>query len=241
MTQGEKEIRSKITSVYLNYGIVPVSLRHKERFPTGIKSMKLEVLFDDYDIVHPLTFDPQHNRFFGVKGWYKKHGAKPGDYVIIEPVIDGKRYRFRLAKGAREQKKEILKKVGKSCKKGKGISIVGKPINYGGLVYAPINELGVVLLFGMIFEEIGIIVEEIKSGFPDATIRRFNGRGWTKELVEFEYKSSQYNQHRHPINGCDIIVCWEHDWPESPLEVIELSHLIKLLPRDLIARKIICR
>ncbi|MCM8793951.1 MAG: hypothetical protein NC898_05775, partial [Candidatus Omnitrophica bacterium] len=99
MTQEEKEIKSKITSVYLNYGIVPVSLRHKERFPTGIKSMKLEVLFDDYDIVHPLRFDPQQNRFFGVKGWYKKHGAKPGDYVIIEPVIDRKRYRFRLAKG----------------------------------------------------------------------------------------------------------------------------------------------
>ncbi|MCM8794054.1 MAG: hypothetical protein NC898_06320 [Candidatus Omnitrophica bacterium] len=119
--------------------------------------------------------------------------------------------------------------------------MVGKPIHYGGLVYAPINELGIVLLFGMIFEEIGIIVEEIKSGFPDATIRRFNGRGWTKELVEFEYKSSQYKQHRHPINGCDIIVCWDHDWPESPLEVIELSHLIKLLPRDLIEKKVKCR
>ena len=25
----------------------------------------------------------------------------------------------------------------------------------------------------------------------------------------------------------DIIVCWEHNWPECPLEVIELKKLVK--------------
>jgi hypothetical protein len=41
----------------------------------------------------------------------------------------------------------------------------------------------------------------------------------------------------HDPNGCDIIVCWEHNWPECPLEVIELKKEIakrgksKPLPR----------
>jgi len=25
--------------------------------------------------------------------------------------------------------------------------------------------------------------------------------------------------------GCDLIVCWVHNWPECPVEVIELSTL----------------
>jgi hypothetical protein len=29
--------------------------------------------------------------------------------------------------------------------------------------------------------------------------------------------------HGHPPDGCDLIVCWEHNWPESPLEVVELK------------------
>jgi hypothetical protein len=28
---------------------------------------------------------------------------------------------------------------------------------------------------------------------------------------------------------CDIIVCWEHDWPDCPIEVIELRDVIRKL------------
>jgi len=237
-----KEIISKLTQIYLNYGIVPISRRHKTEFPAGAKSVQVEAVFDGHKVVFPLTFDPLQNRFFGVKGWYKKHNAKPGDFVLVEPVVPGKRYRFRFKPQKQkvgpktalqpEQPETALQQIKLSKKRGRGISLVGGPINYGGLVYAPVNEMGVVLLFGMVFEELGMIVEEVKSAFPDATIRRFNGLGWTEEFVEFEYKSSNYKQHRHPLDGCDIIVCWRHDWLECPLEVCELASLIKLLPRD---------
>jgi hypothetical protein len=30
----------------------------------------------------------------------------------------------------------------------------------------------------------------------------------------------------HDPAGCDIIVCWEHNWPECPLEVVELKKAI---------------
>lgn len=234
-----KEIVSKLTQIYLNYGIVPISKEDKIKFPTGTKSIKVEAVFDDSKVVYPLTFDPQQNRFFGVKAWYKTHNAKPGDFVVIEPIIPDKRYRFCLKPQIRKiSTKKTLQEIKVSKKRGRDISIVGSPINYGGLVYAPISEMGVVFLFGMMFEEMGMIVEEVRTSFPDATIRRFNGRGWTREFVEFEYKSSQYKQHNHPLEGCDIIICWVNDWNESPLEIWELSHLIKLLPRDAIKTKL---
>jgi hypothetical protein len=31
----------------------------------------------------------------------------------------------------------------------------------------------------------------------------------------------------HDLKGCDMIVCWEHNWPECPLEVLELKSLVK--------------
>ena len=33
-------------------------------------------------------------------------------------------------------------------------------------------------------------------------------------------------QHFHDPEGCDLIVCWEHNWAESPLEVVELKRAI---------------
>jgi len=24
------------------------------------------------------------------------------------------------------------------------------------------------------------------------------------------------------VKGCDMIICWKHNWPECPLEVLEL-------------------
>jgi Homing endonuclease associated repeat len=29
-----------------------------------------------------------------------------------------------------------------------------------------------------------------------------------------------------PVDGCDLIVCWKHNWPECPLEVLELKNEI---------------
>ena len=55
-------------------------------------------------------------------------------------------------------------------------SVVGELINFRGLVYAPINENGVVFLFGKVAEDLHMYLEEIKPGFPDCIARRFAGR-----------------------------------------------------------------
>ncbi len=115
-------------------------------------------------------------------------------------------------------------------------SIVGDLINFRGLVYSPTNENGVIFLFGKVTEDLNMYIEEIKPGFPDCVGRRFTGRGWEKVSIEFEYKSFHFKQHNHNPSHCDVIVCWEHDWPECPLEVIELRAVIKSLPNKPIER-----
>jgi hypothetical protein len=102
----------------------------------------------------------------------------------------------------------------------------GPVIDFRGLRHAPINEQGVVFLFGMLAAELGFVVESIQDGFPDcdAKLRRQDGT-FEGVRIEFEFRSSEFQRHDHDPAGCDFIVCWKHDWPECPrpLLVIELS------------------
>jgi hypothetical protein len=34
----------------------------------------------------------------------------------------------------------------------------------------------------------------------------------------------------HDPSKCDLIVCWRHNWPECPLEVLELRKLLPEVP-----------
>jgi len=108
-------------------------------------------------------------------------------------------------------------------------SIVGDPINFGGLIYGPLNENGVIFLFSKIHEQLGIKIEAIQASFPDAKGRRKISKGWEDVWIEFEFKSSTFKVHKHDPKQCDIIICWEHDWKGCPLEVIELREVIKKL------------
>jgi hypothetical protein len=49
---------------------------------------------------------------------------------------------------------------------------------------------------------------------------------WEDVLVEFEFESRNFKEHRHDPAGCDVMVCWRHNWPDCPewLEVIELCN-----------------
>jgi len=108
----------------------------------------------------------------------------------------------------------------------------GAPIDFRGLRHSPLNEQGVVYVFALIARDIGFTVEAIGTSFPDCEAKRQidrKGERWQRVRIEFEYFSSDFRRHNHPIEGCDLIVCWKHDWPECPLEVIELSEEIKKL------------
>ena len=113
--------------------------------------------------------------------------------------------------------------------KGKKTTTFGAPLDYKGLRHEPINEQGVVFLFGKMNEELGIIVEAIKTGFPDCIGKRLVDKSknlWEPISIEFEYHSKNFLEHGHDANQCDVIVCWVHDWHNCPLEVIELRSII---------------
>jgi len=108
----------------------------------------------------------------------------------------------------------------------------GEPIDFRGLRHAPTNELGVVYLFGMVADEMGFLVEALHTAYPDCEAKRIikgSGKRCQRVRIEFEYRSSNFIEHGHDTKLCDMIVCWEHDWPECPLEVIELRKIIQEL------------
>ena len=109
----------------------------------------------------------------------------------------------------------------------------GQPMDFRGLRHEPVNEQGVVLLFGMVAKELGYIVEAVQSAFPDCEAKRQIGpERWQRVHLEFEFESRNFLRHGHSPAGCDVIVCWRHNWPDCPahLEVLELSSLIRSLP-----------
>lgn len=107
----------------------------------------------------------------------------------------------------------------------------GEPINFRGLINAPTNELGVIYLFGMVASELGFIIENVRTAFPDCEgKRKIKGKNrWEKVFIEYEFKSSNFREHCHDAKQCDLIVCWEHDWRDCPVEVLSLKEIINKL------------
>jgi hypothetical protein len=101
-----------------------------------------------------------------------------------------------------------------------------------GMRYAPVNEMGVVCLFAILANDLGFEIETIQTAFPDCEAARHVGGGtWQTVRIEFEYESRTFRNHAHPPSGCDLIICWVHNWKECPknLEVIALSDEINRL------------
>ncbi len=108
----------------------------------------------------------------------------------------------------------------------------GNPIDFRGLRHEPVNEQGVVFLFGMVARELGYHVEAVQTGYPDCEAKRQVDAGkWQRVRIEFEFESRNFRDHGHHPDGSDVIVCWRHNWHECPtsLEVVELSSVIRTL------------
>ena len=158
-------------------------------------------------------------------------GMRPGDVVIVKNLPDDNleiEIRQRALEGSIPVKplpEESLLFEGKvspplsipSYRKKR--ALLGEPLNFRGLQHAPINEQGVVFLFGMVCRELGYLVEAVQTGFPDCEgKRKVDTHTWERVRIEFEFKSSNFLKHTHDPNSCDLIICWEHDWLNSPLE-----------------------
>jgi hypothetical protein len=79
----------------------------------------------------------------------------------------------------------------------------GRPMDFRGLRHEPVNEQGVVLLFGMVARELGYIVESVQSGFPDCEAKRqIAPQRWQRVHIEFEFESRNFRDHGHSLTGC---------------------------------------
>jgi hypothetical protein len=107
----------------------------------------------------------------------------------------------------------------------------GNAIDFRGLRHEPFNEQGVVFLFGMVARELGYPVEAVQTEYPDCEAKRQVDKGkWERVRIEFEFDSRNFRDQGHNADECDIIVCWHHNWPDCPIEVVELATEIKNLP-----------
>ena len=109
----------------------------------------------------------------------------------------------------------------------------GSMLGFRAFAHVPTYEQDVVGMFSAIAHEIGFEIISNRSAFPDCKANRKiegSSRNRYKEcLIEFEFRSSDFKLHKHPVNGCDLIVCWEHDWKDCSLEVLELKNAIQNL------------
>jgi hypothetical protein len=108
--------------------------------------------------------------------------------------------------------------------------IYGPPMQPAHLILSPTNEQEVIFLFGAVAWKLGFAVLRIQTGYPDCeALREMEPGRWQRVRIEFEYESRNFVAHMHAPEKCDLIVCWSHNWEESPLEVVELKSAVKAI------------
>ena len=162
--------------------------------------------------------------------WLQAKTPKSSNLDIVRDFLQGARLSEKTP--AADDSPASRGKRTPSYQKKEG-GVFGPLLRFRNLTYEPTNEQGVVFLFGMVSKKLGFdSIERLGTDFPDCEGKRRVGNQQQLEHVriEFEFKSSGYQG--HDPNGCDVIICWEHNWRECPssLEVIALKKEIKGLP-----------
>jgi hypothetical protein len=76
--------------------------------------------------------------------------------------------------------------------------LLAAPIQWPGLAHEPVNEMGVILLFGMVCHQLGFVVEFVQAAFPDCMVKIEVEPGrWQYLRIEFEYESRTFRDHGH--------------------------------------------
>ena len=110
-----------------------------------------------------------------------------------------------------------------------GRPLCGAPLTGSVLGFAPVNEMGVVYLFGAMAGKLGFVVTWMGTEYPDCeAFREVKSGRWQHVRIEFEFLSRNFLLHSHDPARCDLVVCWDHNWAECPLEVLELKQAVPL-------------
>ena len=105
------------------------------------------------------------------------------------------------------------------------VEIVGMEIPFE---FQPSCEQEVVGFFCLVARHLGFRIIDIGTSFPDCIAKQIDDGKDVR--IEFEYRSSDFVKHKHPPDGCDIIVCWEDDVKFAEPKVIALQEFFASLP-----------
>ena len=221
------------------FGSYTQALRECNLERPGNKEVKLDVLFRDWaGIVRklkklptsfeyeklsqfsqkPLTrkFGGWSNAPMGLKRWAEENGEAAGWEDVLGLVRAREIFRRRAQPG------RFIPPV---C-----IPVLPDRPTYGALMRPcpllcePTYEASVLFLFAAMAEELGFAVLHVQAEFPDCEALRVVARSRVQRVrIEFEFESRNFERHGHDPKGCDLIVCWEHNWMDCPLEVLELK------------------
>jgi hypothetical protein len=185
------------------------------------RSLKKLPTMKEYSALSQYSVRPLKTRFVSwnfVPGGLKKFAESSGE--LAEEWKDV----LALVNDPREpQPASPLTFAGPFAQTMPGEPTYGTPIHCGALVFAPTNEFGVLFLFGAVADRLGFLVLRVQAAFPDIEALRMVGKDKLQRVrVELEQESRNFLKHGHDPNGCDLIVCWEHNWEECPIPVLEL-------------------
>jgi len=169
-----------------------------------------------------MRFGSWKNVPHGLKQYAEEHGLAVEWKDILELIT---------ANDKKRAERSVMQERGEqSLKRWKVLldrPLYGPPMKPCALAYCPTNEAGVLYLFASMAIDLGFMVTSLQAAFPDCeAMRRVEGGKWQPIRIEFEYESRNFMKHMHDVKGCDLIVCWEHNWPECPIEVLELKTLV---------------
>jgi hypothetical protein len=90
-------------------------------------------------------------------------------------------------------------------------SLVGDPVLWPGLVYAPLNNAGLIFALGTIINSTDLLFEEFSADLRTAICRRKTDAGWERIKVAFAVHSSNYQA---IADNADLLICWVDDAQE---------------------------
>jgi len=182
----------------------------------------------DYELEGRYSIRPLVRRFgtwsevpAGLLEYARQEGLE-GEWKDVMEIIAN-----HLQKGATETRtSESLTIMPLRPRTRKEQVVYGEPM-HAPLNCAPTNENGVIFAFGTVAKELGFSVTRIQIACPDCeALRRVGPNRWVPTKIEFENESRNFLTHMHSIDDAELIVCWTHNWPECPLEVLELKSII---------------
>src|ERR1700677_185930 len=209
-------------------------VRKLRRFPTQV----------EYAIHGPRSGSAlglQFGSWFKIPGAFRRFARKRKEWAGVLALMDTLPQRTtkwtpgsqRAPRPRFMRKPRSFKSLARPMRRMRDRPEFGDQRDLPALRHAPSNEQGVVYLFGLLAERLGFAVERMQMAFPDciAKYRKPGCRSWQNITIEFEFESRNFRDHRHDPAGCDLIICWHHNWTDCPknIEVIALEEAVKRL------------